>query len=374
MATSLPKLLFADSESSADILYATRFFAPDPFLYLQKNGKSWVILSDLEVDRGRKQAEVNTVLSYSDLEKKTPVRAKTKPSLAKVYAHFLNQQKVSRVEVPHDFPLGLATELKKLGVTCVPTTTLFWPERELKSAAEIKNISQALRITEAGMARGIEVLRAAKIGKNKALRWGNAALTSEILRAEIDIAMLRKGGMPANTIVAGGSQACDPHERGSGPLKANSLIILDLFPRDSRTGYFGDMTRTVVRGRASDAQRHLWETCLIGQKLAFACIKPGADGALVHQGVKDLFTKVGYPTVRKKGRWQGFFHGTGHGLGLEIHEQPRFGATVFKPGQVITVEPGIYIPGVGGVRHEDVVVVTDKRHQVLSRFPKPLEI
>ncbi|MEO6054246.1 MAG: M24 family metallopeptidase, partial [Chthoniobacterales bacterium] len=138
--------------------------------------------------------------------------------------------------------------------------------------------------------------------------------------------------------------------------------------------YYGDMTRTVVRGRASEAQHRLWATCLAGQAIAFAQIAPGVNGAITHENIKRFFTDAGYPTVQKKGRWQGFFHGTGHGLGLQIHESPRFSSTVFKPGQVITVEPGIYIPGIGGVRHEDVVVITEKGHRVLSRFSKPLSL
>jgi len=199
-------------------------------------------------------------------------------------------------------------------------------------------------------------------------------LTSEILRAEIDSAILCAGGQPANTIVAGGNQACDPHERGTGPLRAHSLIILDIFPRDARTGYFGDMTRTVVRGRASEAQRRLWETVREAQMHAIKAMKPGADGGGIHDAVKDFFTANGYPTGLQNGRQTGFFHGTGHGLGLEIHEEPRFARTIFKPGQVITVEPGLYYPGLGGVRIEDVVTVTGTGVRMLSRFPKQLEL
>jgi len=219
----------------------------------------------------------------------------------------------------------------------------------------------------------MEVLHSAKIsGRN--LIWAGRKLTSEILRAEIDSAILRAGGIPANTIVAGGLQACDPHERGSGPLRPNELIILDIFPRDAKSGYYGDMTRTVVRGRASDAQRRLWETVQKGQRMAFAAMKPGVAGLSVHEGIKAYFAAEGYPTGQKKGRWVGFFHGTGHGLGLEIHEEPRFGATVFKPGQVLTVEPGIYWPGVGGCRIEDVALVTETGYRKLSRFVQEIEI
>src|SRR6478736_6555752 len=163
----------------------------------------------------------------------------------------------------------------------------------------------------------MEVLKASK-PKGKKLIWSGKPLTSEILRAEIDSAMLRAGGTPTNTIVAGGDQACDPHERGSGPLYANSLIILDIFPRDAKTGYWGDMTRTVVRGRASDAQRKLWETVKAGQALALRRIKAGVDGMTIHKAIQELFAGRGFPTEIRKGRRVGFFHGTGHGLGLEI--------------------------------------------------------
>ena len=157
-------------------------------------------------------------------------------------------------------------------------------------------------------------------------------------------------------------------------MKANSLIILDIFPRDAKSGYFGDMTRTVVRGRASEAQRRLWETVWEGQKLALKKMKPGVDGLELHNEVKQFFTDRGFPTGVRDGRQVGFFHGTGHGLGLEIHEYPRFQKTVFKVGQVLTVEPGLYYPGVGGARIEDVAVVTRSGHRLLSRFEKRLEI
>jgi len=206
------------------------------------------------------------------------------------------------------------------------------------------------------------------------LEWSGKVLTSELLRAEIDTAILRAGGLPANTIVAGGDQACDPHERGHGPLKANSLIILDIFPRAATSGYYGDLTRTVVRGRANAEQRRLWETVNEGQALALRKMKPGVDGLDLHNEVKQFFTDHGYPTEVRDGKQTGFFHGTGHGLGLEIHEHPRFQKTVFKVGQVLTVEPGLYYPGLGGVRTEDVVAITKRGIRMLSKFPNHLEL
>jgi len=369
---SLPKLIIASSDHDADMLYATGFFVPDAFIFLQQGDRSTIVLSDLEIDRGRKEAQADKIVAYSDLSKR--LKKGKDATFVEHAVAFLQERKVRRAAVPASFPLGLANDLAKAGIQLVPQPGRFWPEREHKTAGELKLMQQATGITEAGMARGVEVLRSAKIGPKNALRWNGQPLTSEILRAEIDSAILRAGGVPANTIVAGGEQACDPHERGHGPLRARELIILDIFPRAAASGYYGDLTRTVVRGRASGAQRQLWDTCLEGQKRALRAIKPGQPGKAVQDSVREFFAAKGYPTEQRNGRWSGFFHGLGHGLGLEIHESPRVAATTFHPGQVVTVEPGIYIPGLGGVRHEDVITITKTGHRLLSSFPKVLEV
>ena len=276
--------------------------------------------------------------------------------------------------VPANFPLRFAEELAANKIRVRATNGLFWPAREAKSNKEIQMMGQALRITEKGLKRAIEVLKASKPSSGKRLRWRGKTLTSELLRAEIDSAILRAGGIPTGTIVAGGDQACDPHERGYGPLYADSLIILDVFPRDAKTGYFGDMTRTVLRGRASDAQRKLWNTVAAGQALALRRIKAGVDGMTIHKAIQEFFVSRGFPTEIRKGRRVGFFHGTGHGLGLEIHEDPRLQKVTLRDRQVLTVEPGLYYPGLGGVRLEDVVLVTKTGCKILSRFPKQLDI
>jgi Xaa-Pro aminopeptidase len=368
------RLIVAASEQDPDMLYATRFFAPDAFIFLEERGKRTLVLSDLEIDRARKQANADEFVSYSALEREVQGNQKKAPAYEKVLSHFLRKRGVRSAFVPANFPLGFAQELEASKIRLRTTNGLFWPEREAKTEEELKLMRRALQITEAGMGRAMEVLGASNPGSGKKLSWSGKTLTSEILRAEIDSAVLRAGGLPANTIVAGGDQACDPHERGSGPLKANSLIILDIFPRDAKSGYFGDMTRTVVRGRATEEQRKLWQTVREGQELALKKMKPGADGLSVHNQVKQYFTSRGFPTEVRAGRQVGFFHGTGHGLGLEIHEIPRFQKTVFKIGQVITVEPGLYYPGLGGVRIEDVAVVTKSGNRLLSRFEKRLEI
>ena len=372
--TKSDRLIVAASDADADMLYATKFWAPDPFIFLERNGRRTLVLSDLEIDRARKQADADEFVMFSELEREVQGKSRKTPPYEKVLVHFLKKRGVRSAIVPANFPLGYAEELVASKIRVRATNGFFWPEREAKSEKEVEMMGRALRITERGLKRAIEILKASKAGAGKRLRWNGKTLTSEMLRAEIDSAILRAGGIPTGTIVAGGDQACDPHERGFGPLYADSLIILDIFPRDAKTGYFGDMTRTVLSGRASEGQRKLWETVKVGQALALKKIKAGVDGMTIHKSIQELFAQRGFPTEVRKGRRVGFFHGTGHGLGLEIHEHPRLQKVVLKDRQVLTVEPGLYYPGLGGARLEDVVLVTKTGCKILSRFPKQLEI
>ncbi len=357
------RLIYAASEHDADLLYATQLSVPDPFLWLSVGKRRIVVLSPLEVDRARKHARADVVLCTDDL---APVGKRGAASLVSILA---KKYRFSSVEVPGNFPLGLAQELKKKGIAVRAASEggLFFPEREIKEKDEVLKITRALRMAETGMARAFEVLRASTIARGNALKWAGAPLTSERLRGEIDAAIIREGGLPAGTIVAGGEQACDPHERGHGPLRAHEAIILDIFPRDQRTGYFGDLTRTVVKGTPSPALERLYATVAEGKKWVMKQMAPGVHGEPLHKALTERFAKAGYPTERKNGRWSGFFHGTGHSLGLEIHEPPRFSAGKFREGHMMTVEPGLYIPGLGGVRLEDLVVVTKKGVRNLTR-------
>jgi Xaa-Pro aminopeptidase len=370
-------LMVADSEHDANMLYATGMFVPDPFIYFRIRGRSSVVMSDLEIDRARRQAPHCHAISLSQYQRKLR-RDGVKPGgFAPVIRYILRERQIGSVLVPNNFPLGLATELRRLGVRVKPLPGNFFPEREHKSPAEVKKISAALTMAEVGMAEAIQVLKLAKIGRDRRLLYHNIPLTSEKLRAVIDTAILQASGLANHTIVAGGRQGCDPHEPGYGPLRANEPIILDIFPRSQKTGYFGDITRTVVRGRASEAVRRLYDTVLRGQNIAFRKIRANTPTADAHRAVEEFFEQRGYKTGRRHGRMEGFFHGTGHGLGLEIHEAPRVGASstgALKPGHVVTVEPGLYYPELGGIRLEDVALVTSNGARNLTRFEKVLEI
>ena len=377
MKSSDNLLMVAESDHDANMLYATGMFVPDPFIYLRLRGRNYIVMSDLEIDRARKQAPHCGILSLSRYQDKLRRAGVKSPGLVEVVLQILHERRVRKVMVPENFSCGLADDLRRRRVKVSPRRGPFFPERGQKTAAEVKKISAALMMAEVGMAEAIQVLRAAKIGKGRTLIYHHVPLTSEKLRSVIDTAIIQARGLASHTIVAGGKQGCDPHETGHGPLRANEPIIIDIFPRSQATGYFGDITRTVVRGRASEPVRKLYDTVLRGQMLAFKKMRPGVPGKEVHRSVQELFEREGYKTGSHKGRQQGFFHGTGHGLGLEIHEAPRAGATstdVLKQGHVVTVEPGLYYPDLGGVRLEDVALITRNQPRNLTRFEKTLEI
>ncbi len=245
-----------------------------------------------------------------------------------------------------------------------------FPQRTIKTPAEAAAIREGNRCSACGIAAAERVLRASRI-QGRRLIYRGAALTSERLKFAIEVACLEAGATSVNTIAAGGDQACDPHDRGSGPLRAHELIVVDVFPRVQATGYHGDMTRTFLRGRASEAQRALVAAVRAAQQAALRLIRAGVEGSAVHAAATEVFDRRGYRTTRSATRSVGFFHGTGHGLGLEVHEPPRLGATArgaLPRGAVVTVEPGLYYPGLGGCRIEDVVQVTSASPRMLSRF------
>jgi Xaa-Pro aminopeptidase len=370
-------LIVADSDHDANMLYAVGMFVPDPFIYLRVRGRAYVVMSDLEIDRARKQAPHCRALSLMDYQNQLRKRGIRRPGQAHVIRALFREKKIRGAAVPHNFPLGLAAELKRLHVNVRAANGTFFPDREQKSAAEVRKISAALMMAEVGMSEAMQALRASKIGRDRRLLYHNVPLTSEKLRAIIDEAILRANGSAAHTIVAGGKQGCDPHEAGYGPLRAHEPIIIDIFPRSQKTGYFGDITRTVVRGRATEAVRKLYETVRKAQAIAFRKMRPGVRTVEVHEAVHAFFKAQGYETGKQNGRMQGFFHGTGHGLGLDIHEAPRMGLRStgrLKIGHVVTVEPGLYYPELGGVRLEDVALITKNSPRNLTRFEKVLEI
>jgi Xaa-Pro aminopeptidase len=370
------RLIYAASETDADLLYATGFFAPDPFLFIGTARRRILVMSDLEMDRARRQADVDEVLSWTQFAA-TAASGGRPASPASVIVAVLKALGLGRrVLVPASFPLGLATELGKKGLRLSLSPEPFWPERERKRPDEVRKIEASLRAAEAGLLSGIEALRACRIGNDGYLRFSGRRFTAEDLRGAVNRTIMGQGFVPSHTICAPGDQAVDPHEAGHGPIRAHTPVVMDIFPRSEQTGYFGDLTRTVVRGRASEALKKMYALVYEGVRLGHSRVRPGASGQKIHTEILDLFTARGYLTGIKDGRMQGFFHGTGHGLGLEIHEAPSIGRrpSRLRAGHVVTVEPGLYYLGIGGVRIEDVALVTRTGSRNLTRVPKTLEI
>jgi Xaa-Pro aminopeptidase len=370
-------LMVADTEHDANMLYAVRMFVPDPFIYLRIAGKCHVVVSDLEIDRVRKYAKHCRVLSLSAYQDKLKKEGVRRPGFAHVIRQVLRENRVRKVSVPPEFPLGLANHLNKLGATVRVGKAACFPQRESKTSEELKKISAALMMAEVGLAEGMQVLKRAKAGRQGKLTYHNSPLTAERLRAVIDTAIIQAGGIAKHTIVAGGLQGCDPHEMGHGQLKANEPIVIDVFPRSQKTGYFGDITRTVVKGKASEHVRKLYHSVATAQELAFRKIHSGVKAKEVHKAVDVYFESEGFKTIKENGRQEGFFHGTGHGIGLEIHEAPRISKNspdVLRSGHVITVEPGLYYGNVGGVRLEDMAFIGRSGSKNLTKFEKTLEL
>lgn len=369
------RLIIAASEADANLYWASGFLAPDPVVFIEHKRKRYLILNDLEVGRGRKEAQVHQVLSLSELEGEFAKKNGKRPPLMDILAGFLKKHKVRRVAVPYNFPLAFSQSLSKRNIKTIALKDPFYQKRMIKAPREKASIAQSQRFASQAIQEAYQVLRKSKI-RGPRIYWEGRVLTSERLREVINISLMKNNCIGKHTIVAGGNDTVDPHCEGSGPLKPHRSIIMDVFPKSMDHGYFGDMSRTVVKGKASDKIRHQWGAVKKAQETGIKMIKAGVNGRKIHQWIVDFFEREGYSTGLKNGQMQGFFHGTGHGVGLDIHELPRISKidNILKAGNVITVEPGLYYPGVGGVRIEDIVYVKKGGCEILARCPKILEI
>ena len=371
MPTRLPPLLYADTATSTDALYYGKVDIHDPFISIGLGKKKVTVVSALEFGRVKKDSDFDLVLP---LEKYLKKARETWPQRnvgpAEVIYLLSKEFGQHRFQIPGEFPSAIYEKLFELGLDIDIADGPLFPQREVKSPAEAEKIREGNRCSAIGISAGEKVLRESKIKGNKVIYRGSV-LTSERLKTAIEVACLEAGAVSLDTIAAGGDQACDPHQRGHGPIRPNELIVLDVFPRVQKTSYWGDMTRTFLKGKASEAQKKLVATVHKAQKVGLSSVKAGVDGRSIHAKINAVFTEAGYETKETESGWVGFFHGTGHGLGLAIHEAPRVNGTYapkLRKGTVITVEPGLYYPGLGGCRIEDVVQVTSKGSTMLSKL------
>ena len=369
-AKPLSPLLFADTRKSADQRYVGGFSVPDAFISF-KHGRKWIaVLNQLEFGRALKESCFDAILSLEDLTEKARSQfGSFRVGYPEVIATIAEEYGIEGFKVPGDFPSGIAFKLIELGLKIVVVEGSLFPGRETKTEEEIAMIREGNRCSALGIKAAEQALKKSEIRKGK-LYLNNRLLTSERLREKVEIACLEAGSVSMDTIVAGGDQACDPHCAGEGTLRANELIIVDVFPQVSKTGYYGDMTRTFLKGKPSEQQKAIVDAVFQAQQAAIKEVKAGVNGKAIHQGVVERFAKLGFFTERDENGARGFIHGTGHGLGLEIHEAPRVSTVSrkLKRNAVVTIEPGLYYPGIGGCRIEDVVAARNDRAEKLSDY------
>jgi len=370
-AMTKPLLIVSESMRNADMYYATHFLASDPFIYLHvpHEEKDILIVSQMEYERARKESivkEIRSSLGYG-------YELKMEELISKI----LQEEGITAIEVPSYFPLYIAEELRKKRIEVVPLEEVsITKEREVKNEQEVNSMRKAQRACENAMARALTVIKHATVNGNCLMENGEL-LTSEKIKAYIEHALIdsgcsSEGGEP---IVACGTRSADPHFSGHGPLLVNEPIIIDIFPRLKLERYCADMSRTISKGEPKREIKEMYDAVMQAHNAALALVKEGVTCKEVHHRVCDIFEERGYETIRKGGK-KGFLHSTGHGVGLNVHENPRVGDNeyVLRSGNVITIEPGLYDPEFGGVRLEDMVLVLKDGCENLTRFEKQLVI
>lgn len=367
------KLLIASSEESADIFYASGFHAPDEFCYYETEKEKGIVVSPLEYSRAVSEARKDIrIIDRSQLLKECG------PEVP--FAVFLSRRLgVTEWQVPARFGLADAQDLLQAGIRleCSRNVPLF-PERMCKTRPELAAIRKSVQATEEMMRLLHSMLSEAKVNAGGFLELGGTLLTSEFLRAELEGNFKKMGYSASRTIIAHGPQGAEPHNIGSGPIRKGEPVVADIFPRSDETGYWGDMTRTFVKGKASPVVRKAFNAVLKASEAAKKVLRAGVIASDVHEAACEVLRSSGFQTGRtKEGLPCGFFHGLGHGVGLEIHEAPRVSPLNPKPlraGNVISVEPGLYYPEWGGIRLEDLAVITRDSWRNFNTMEMELEL
>ena len=358
---------------NSDIYYATRFLASDDFVYLQTGtGEEVLFISEMEKGRAEIESRVSNIKTTQDLGYREKIKEKKDASLAYAacISELLLREKVKKVSVPYDFPIFYSDSLKEAGFSIVPVKSPFQKIRSLKRPKEVEAIKYAQMAGEKAMGAAIALIREAE-ERDGILYHEGEMLTGTKVNSAIDHRLLDFGCEAEETIVSCGKDTANPHGTTDGPLMANAPIILDIFPRSKKKRYFADMTRTVLHGEASKELKEMYESVLAAQEKGLQTVKPGIPASDVHNAVCDVFEKRGYDTYRS-GSKVGFIHSTGHGVGLDVHELPGVGenGVLLEAGNVITIEPGLYYPETGGIRLEDMVLVTENGYENLTGLEK----
>ena len=373
-------LVYADSLRSPEMRHEVPLAVPDPFLYAERDGKGSVVASSFELGRISQVAPHLEVLPLEEF------------GLDELYAQGLSRDEIElevilraarrfgleRASVPSTFPLEVADHLRANGIDVKSDRELFIGRRRVKNEAELAGIRRAQRAAEAAMDAARELLREAE-RQNGNLVVNGEPLTCERLKLVVEQVFTEHGVFADEFIVSHGAQTAIGHDMGSGPIAPDEPICFDLFPRDRESGCYADMTRTFVVGEPSDELREYHKLCREALDRAVAAVKPGIPGKDLNRIACDIFEEHGFPTLLSKQPGEvlkdGFYHSLGHGVGLEVHEEPALGRGPgdLLAGDVIAVEPGLYRNGYGGCRLEDLVRVTEDGGETLTDYPYELK-
>lgn len=365
------------AEFSADLLWRVGGFSvPDPVIYVEIDGRKMLLLSSLECERGEKEAKVDEIVLIE------PYVLKAKETGHSISALFLKERGVDAVIVPSTIRYSLAKRLEEHFRVTVKEAP-FYPERAIKRDFEISEIEKAQRAVEIAVREGMQFIKECRVKGERLFHseFSGTPVASHHLRTIIDDRLYLLGYLGVESIVSCGKEAADPHSAGHGELRPREPIVLDIFPRSLETLYFADQTRTIFKGEPNVLLKRMYGAVLEAQELGIRQVKDGAHGGEIEASVRELFEARGYPTNVSSRPVGGFIHSLGHGVGLEIHEEPSLSkrGDVLKAGHVVTMEPGLYyaeetetIP-VGGIRIEDMLLITVDGSRNLTKFSKRLD-
>jgi Xaa-Pro aminopeptidase len=370
-------------QTNLSLYHKVRFSVGDPVGYIEipmgRAKERILILREIELERARKTANADQCFGYSDFTPEGGLSGDRETCTAQSIAECLRQRDITRVTVDRSLPMLFAHVLTNTGISVTCDPELFVMDRRSKDAAELAHLRAAQKLTEECMRYVCTLIAKAAVGDDGVLLHEGEVLTSERVRSMIDIFFLERGAStPHGSIVAGGPIGADCHHRGAGPLRTREPIIVDIFPHIADTHYNGDCTRTVVHGEIPDEVARMHAAVVEAKHAAQEATKPGVTGEDIHRATIEVLQRHGYgigmPNVDTAGTACSMVHGTGHGIGLDVHEPPLLdmnGPTIVQ-GDVITIEPGLYCKSIGGIRVEDMIAVTETGYENFNDLPEGL--
>lgn len=363
-----PLLIFSNTKKDSDLLYLIGTHVPDNIAIVFDGRESIALVNALEINRLRNTSKIDKFVSW-DIVKSSLQSAKNTDF--DILRRFLQDLQLKTICVKQDFPIYLADQLRSADFEVIVAEFLILPRRLIKSDEEITEIKHAIDIVRQTFVQVENILSAASINGKNELVFEDEILTSERLRAMMETFCYQRGAIADSTIVACGVAACDPHNLGYGPLKANEFILIDFFPHLKTSGYYADVSRTFLKGKPTEEQTNLYGTVKTAHDIAADMVHGGVQGKDIMVRTFEYFEGKGYKSSNTANPPHGMFHSLGHGLGLDIHEPPRIGMCddMLQPGMVVTIEPGLYYPTIGGVRVEDDILVGSQSSEILTQIP-----